>query len=100
MSEKKKKVKVRILNEEYTLTGDGSEEDLKVIASYVDAQMNDIFERLPMATYKRVAVLAALNIAEELMAVRARGVHDPDILKRTERLIHNLEIELGDDESA
>ncbi len=72
MDEPKNILNATILNEEYTLAGDQPLEKLEEIARYVDLKMREVNRRLPMASYKKVAVLAALNIAEELMLAKEK----------------------------
>ena len=59
-----------ILDEEFTLSSDQPKERIASIAGYVDSRMKEIGERLPKATFKKIAVLTALNIAEELFLLR------------------------------
>ncbi len=58
---------VRIFNREYALKTLGSETDLLRIADIVDSNMRDISENTSVVSTERIAVLAALNIAGELI---------------------------------
>lgn len=60
------KVKVEICGESYNIKGNESEEHIKMIAAYVDKKMRQVVERNPRLSTGKVAVLAALNIADEL----------------------------------
>ncbi|UMZ74043.1 cell division protein ZapA [Natranaerofaba carboxydovora] len=61
------KVVARIFGEDFCIKGDLSEEDIKKIAELVDYKMTEIFEKHPTLSSQKIAVLAALNIAEEYL---------------------------------
>jgi cell division protein ZapA len=90
MDEPKNIVNATILNEEYTLAGDQPIEKLENIIHYVDQKMREINRRLPMASYKKVAVLAALNIAEELIVAKEND-KSPLIADRVDIILKKLE---------
>ena len=61
------KVVARIFGEDFCIKGDLAEEDIKKIAELVDYKMTEIFEKHPTLSSQKIAVLAALNIAEEYL---------------------------------
>lgn len=63
---RKRKVQVDIYGDNYTIKGDTPEEQMKMVAEYVDEKMQFIGQRNPNLSAKQIAVLAALNIADEL----------------------------------
>ncbi|MCA1593951.1 MAG: cell division protein ZapA [Acidobacteria bacterium] len=63
-------VSVNIYNQPYNLRASGDGEYVKRIAEYVDRRMQEISEQTHVVDYGKVAVLAALNIADELHRVR------------------------------
>ncbi len=71
--EQKNKVVARIFGEDFTIKGDLSQEEIKKIASIVDEKMNDVFDKYPTLNSQKIAILAALNIAEEY--VRLENEH-------------------------
>lgn len=64
------RLKVTIFGTEYALKADSSYEYIQETAAYIDKTMKEIAARLPGQADTRVAVLAALNIAEELFQAR------------------------------
>lgn len=64
-------VRVEIFDQAYNLRGSDPEYILK-LAEYVDAKMRAVAEATNTIDTVRLAVLAALNIADELFAQRAR----------------------------
>ena len=59
-------VKVNIFGSEYVLKADGKHEYIKIIANYVDKKMRDVDKSQSINSSVKVAILAALNIADEL----------------------------------
>ncbi|MBC7345132.1 MAG: cell division protein ZapA [Clostridia bacterium] len=60
------RVAVTIGGREYIVRGEESPEYISMLASYVDKRMKEIEARSPFLPPGKVAVLAALNIADEL----------------------------------
>jgi len=61
---------VRIYGKEYPVASDQNPEYVRMLAEYVDGKMNEVGGGSEAATAARVAVLAALNIADEYMRLR------------------------------
>jgi cell division protein ZapA len=66
-------VQVSIFGHSYTIRGDGDQAYVLEVAAYVDRKMREITGRLPVAPLAKVAILASLNIADELFKERANG---------------------------
>ncbi len=64
--EEKTKVTVKIYGEDYVVKGYAKPGYIEGIAAYVDKKMNLIGQKNFHLTLSKVAVLAALNIADEL----------------------------------
>ena len=62
----KKSVVVNIGGKEFKIKGDADESLLLELAAYVDGKMKEIKDKAGVVDLHRLAVLAALNIAEEL----------------------------------
>jgi cell division protein ZapA (FtsZ GTPase activity inhibitor) len=85
-------VQVEIYGQSYNLRGEGETGYIQDLASYVDRKMREVSEATATVDSLKVAILAALNIADE----SRRGVRpDPGIVKggpdRVARLIDMLE---------
>jgi cell division protein ZapA len=83
---------VTIFGQEYTIRGGGEPEYVHRIAKFVDERMREVSSSTSQITSLRVAILAALNIADELLQEREgrRRTHD-ELRARAERLLANLE---------
>ena len=78
----KNPVQVQIFGHSYTIRGEANPDYILGVAAYVDRKMREITEKLPVASLSKVAILASLNIADELFKERAqredsdRSFHD------------------------
>jgi cell division protein ZapA len=65
-------VKIDIYDQSYNVNADQNEEHLKELAEYVDTKMREVADATRTVDSLRVAVLAALNIADEMFTLRER----------------------------
>src|SRR5712692_7231614 len=63
-------IKVEIYDQAYTVRSDGDPEYLKELAEYVDQRMREISSGTLTVDSRKVAILAALYIADELHQLR------------------------------
>ena len=70
----KNKTTVRIAGREYTLSSPDSEEHMHRVAGYVDRKMEELTLSTRMPS-NMVAVLAAMNVADELLKSQDESVH-------------------------
>jgi cell division protein ZapA len=62
-----KTIDVEIYGQRYSITGEADESYVKTLADVVDTHMKHVAAGLRSATPAKLAVLAAINIAHELM---------------------------------
>jgi cell division protein ZapA len=93
-------VQVQILGQQLSIRGEADQAYILGVATYVDRKMREITEKLPVASLSKVAILASLNIADELFKERAsrerEGVSQDDQAKRLSAVIHRLDELLED----
>ena len=75
-------VQVQIFGHSYTIRGEADQDYIMGVASYVDRKMREITEKLPVASLSKVAILASLNIADELFKERASHEQNQEMLDR------------------
>jgi cell division protein ZapA len=63
-------IKVEIYDQAYTVRSDGDPDYLKALAEYVDQRMREISSGTLTVDSRKVAILAALYIADELHQLR------------------------------
>jgi len=64
------RVSARIHGEEYIIKGNAETQHIEKVAQYVDSKMNQLTLSNRYLTPKKVAVLAAVNIADELFRLQ------------------------------
>src|SRR5690348_10547591 len=69
-NEEKTRITVDIFGNNYKLVGSFSPSYMKSVAAYVNDQMNTISKGFPSLDYPRIAVLAAVQMADELLKLR------------------------------
>ena len=88
-------VTVTIFGQEYTLRGDADAEYVRKVARFVDERMQDVARNSSMATTAKVAILAAVNIADELFREqKQRHDHQVTFEDRSDQLTRLLAGEL------
>ncbi len=90
----KRSVSVQIAGVRYSLKTDEDERWVKTIAAFVDAKMREVQKSTRTVDTQSVAVLAALQVAEELFAER-RDTRElrKSIREKSESLLDYLERE-------
>jgi cell division protein ZapA len=75
------RVKVEIFGQSYTMTGELKEEYVQKLARHVDEKMNAVAATTKTVDSVRVAVLAALAIADELHTLEMEKDYRNDTLR-------------------
>jgi len=90
-------VTVDIYGEQYAVKTDDEPEYVEQVAQYVDRKMNEIANTGKVVTTSKIAILAALNIADEFLKAQAdRQESDNETGRRIERLLLQLQGAVGD----
>lgn len=85
-------MKIEIYDQSYSVNADGNEEYLQEVAAYVDEKMREIATATKMVDSLKVAVLASLNIADELFTLRGRQQQiEGPLRKRVEKCVALVE---------
>jgi cell division protein ZapA len=84
------RVNVSILGKEYSIASQVDPEYIKKAAEYLDMKMREVSQSYPNITEAKIAVLAALNITDELFQSRSSETSDGNtekmIVEMTRRL--------------
>jgi cell division protein ZapA len=87
-----KNVKVQIFGQLYPITAELDEEYMQTLAEYVDEKMRAIAGMTPTVDTQKVAVLAAMSIADELHSLRKeRGEREELLKEQAERCLTLVE---------
>ena len=83
MAEAAKTIEVQLLGRSYRVTCTDSErEALLQAVAYLDGKMNEIRKSGKVMGAERIAVMAALNVAHELLSVKLGAGFDVGLAKR------------------
>jgi len=85
-------MKIQIYDQNYNFGDDQDEAYLKKLAAYVDERMRVVADSTRTVDSLKVAVLAALNIADEMFTLRDRQQEiDGPLRKRVEKCVALVE---------
>lgn len=73
MTSDKNVLKVRIYGAEYSIRGHADANYIKAVAEYLDQKMHDVDSNIRVDSSIKVAILASLNITDELFRERAEN---------------------------
>lgn len=91
---------VEICNRTYQVSSGGDPEYVKELAQYVDRMMTEVFEQTPAVDSLKVAVLAALNIADECFSAQQKvEVLERNVTEKSEKIITLLDPFVGSESS-
>jgi len=71
MTQENNVIRVTIYGTEYPVRGESDVEYIREVAGYVDRKMNEVDRNTSAKSTLKVAILAALNIADELFREKA-----------------------------
>ena len=97
---KKPGIKVEIYGSEYRIKGDADLEYIKRVAAYVDERMRQVSQLTTDSAVSKIAILAAINIADELFKERATNHDRQDWLDRHAARLNAVLEEVLEDSSA
>jgi cell division protein ZapA len=90
----KKALDVEILGQKFTISSDAEEGYMLKVADYVDGKMQELMRASKPVAKSNVAMLAALNIADEYH--RLKDMHEA-ILTRLDQLAKKLSTTLSEE---
>lgn len=87
---------VEIFGQTYNVRAEGDSAYIHDLARFVDSRMKEVAERTATVDTTKIAILAALNISDDLhQKERQRSDNPTDAVARAERLIRKLDDALG-----
>jgi cell division protein ZapA len=85
-------IKIQIFGQTFPIQGDLEEAYVHKLAAYVDAKMRAISDVTPTVDTQKVAILAAMAIADELHSLRQeRGEREELLKEQAERCLTLVE---------
>ncbi len=96
MPDKPNLVQVEIFGQSYSLRAGEDPAYLEGLAAFVDKHMKEVAQAAGAVDSVRVAVLAALNITDQLMQANQASGREAALGQRAAALVHELEAALAD----
>ncbi|NLW44797.1 MAG: cell division protein ZapA [Syntrophomonadaceae bacterium] len=88
------KVAVEIFGEKYVIKGPEDPDYIQLLADRVDQKMHELSIKCPNLSVSKLAVLTAINLADELSKLQEDYDHLVNLLEEKKRL-GSLEAEMG-----
>ena len=82
MNGRKNSVRVTIVGEDYTLRTDSSADHARAVAEYVDRAIRTVMNTGNVTETRKAAILAALQITDDLFRSRAEGEEVADAMRQ------------------
>jgi cell division protein ZapA len=82
MAQSKQTTKVTIFGVEYSITSDRNPDEVRRIAKFVDDKMWEISENNNLISTEKVAILTALNIAEDYLGTLEQRKRETERVER------------------
>jgi cell division protein ZapA len=70
--ERERLVEIKVFGQTYTVRSDAEEDHIQAVARYVNEKMEEVLKKTKSVSTLNVAILTALNIADDLLRERAK----------------------------
>jgi len=71
---KERLVEIKVFNQTYTVKTDAAESHIQEVARYVNEKMEEVLKKTKSVSSLNVAILTALNIADDLLREKAKRI--------------------------
>lgn len=90
-----KPVEVTILGQKFVVRSDSEEGYIKEVAAFVDKKMNDILQKTKSVSNLSVAILTAMNVADEFFSYkRKKNQVSEGVAKKIEEIIKFIDAQV------
>ena len=93
---KERLVEIKLFGQTYTVKTDAEEHHIHAVAQYVNEKMEEILKKTRSVSTLNVAILTALNIADDLLREKEkRRMLLQEIETKSKDLAEKIDIEIG-----
>jgi cell division protein ZapA len=93
---KERSVEIKVFGQTYTVKTDAEEEHIQEVARYVNEKMDEVLKKTRSVSSLNVAILTALNIADDLLKERERRIAlIREIEVKSKDLAEKIDIKIG-----
>ena len=91
-----KLVEIKVFGQTYTVKTDAEENYIQEVAKYVNEKMDEVLKKTKSVSTLNVAILTALNIADDLLKERRKRVALlREIEARSKNLVEKIDDKMG-----
>jgi cell division protein ZapA len=93
---KERLVEIKVFGQTYTVKTDAEEGYIQEVARYVNEKMDEVLKKTKSVSTLNVAILTALNIADDLLKERERkSALLREVEMKSKDLVEKIEIKIG-----
>ena len=90
-----KTIEIEVYGQRFSMQGDADDTYFHELAKYVDGQMRMLSQNMTTGTPSKLAILAAINIADQLFQhERRRQAGEAEIDRRAQGMLESIEHQL------
>ncbi len=93
---KERLVEIKVFGQTYTVKTDAEEDHIQEVARYVNEKMEEVLKKTRSVSTMNVAILTALNIADDLLREKERRIALlREIETKSKELAEKIDVNLG-----
>ena len=90
-------VEIKVFGQTYTVKTDAEEDYIQEVAKYVNEKMEEVLKKTKSVSSLNVAILTALNIADDLLREKEkRTALLREVKAKSKDLVEKIDIKIGD----
>lgn len=98
---KERLVEIKVFGQTYTVKTDAEEDYIQEVAKYVNEKMEEVLKKTKSVSTQNVAILTALNIADDLLKEKEKRIallqeveaKSRDLIEKIDRKVAGMEFE-------
>lgn len=97
---KERSIEIKVFGQTYTVKSYAEEDHVQLVAQYVNEKMDEVLKKTRSVSTLNVAILTALNIADDLLKERGKRMALlREVEAKSKDLAEKIEIKMGGKES-
>jgi len=93
-------IEIKVFGQTYTVKSDAEENHIQAVAQYVNEKMDEVLKKTRSVSTLNVAILTALNIADDLLKEREKRIMLlREVEMKSKDLAERIETKIGGKES-
>ncbi len=93
---KERLVEIKVFGQTYTVKTDAEEDYIQEVAKYVNEKMDEVLKKTKSVSTLNVAILTALNIADDLLKEKEKRVALlQEVEAKSKDLVEKIDIKMG-----